>query len=94
MNFSKIALLLISADFFNSDFITSNELPKLLSAAEKDGATILSVILKPCLFDEYPEVNQYQAINNPTLPISAMNETDRERTWVELVKQIRDITKS
>jgi len=88
---SKIAILFLSADFFNSEFIENNELPPLLNSAEKEGATILSVILKPCFFEEYPDINKYQAINNPSLPISAMDETTRERTWVELVKQVKSI---
>ena len=88
---TKIAILLISADFFNSDFINSNELPPLLEAAEKDGATIITIILKPCLFEEYPKLNKYQAINSPTKPISSLDETSREFMWVETVRQIKSI---
>lgn len=88
---TKVAVLLLSADFFNSNFILNNELPPLLAAAEKEGATILSVILKPCLFDEYPEISSFQAINAPSFPIIQMDEYKRELTWVELVKQIKNI---
>lgn len=91
INNSKIAILLLSADFFNSDFIANNELPPLLELAEKDGATIISIILKPCLFEEYPQLNQYQAINSPTKPISSLTETEREFMWVEVVRQIKAI---
>ncbi|MDB5223157.1 MAG: toll/interleukin receptor protein [Chitinophagaceae bacterium] len=87
----KIAILLISADFFNSDFIEKNELPILLDAAEKKGTTILSVILKPCLFSEYPEINKYQAINSPSNSIIQMSEFEREQTWVDLMKRIKNI---
>lgn len=90
---AKIAILLISADFFNSDFISNNELPPLLDAASKDGATIISIILKPCLFEEYPDLNQYQAINSPTRPISSLDETTRELMWVETARQIKSIIK-
>ena len=88
---AKIAILLVSADFFNSDFINNNELPPLLEAAEKDGATIITIILKPCLFEEYPQLNQYQAINSPTKPISSLDETAKEFMWVETVRQIKSI---
>lgn len=90
---AKVAILLISADFFNSQFITENELPPLLESAENGGATILSVILKPCMFEEYPGISQYQAINSPNRTLLQMNEADRELTWVELVKQIKSIIK-
>jgi TIR domain len=88
---AKIAILLISADFFNSDFIINNELPPLLQSAEKDGATIVTIILKPCLFEEYPEISQYQAINSPTKPISSLDLNAREFMWVETVRQIKTI---
>lgn len=91
INHTKIAVLLISADFFNSDFITQQELPPLLKAAQEDGATILSVILKPCIFDEYPEISRYQAINSPSNTVIQMDEATQEITWVELVKTIKKL---
>lgn len=91
INHTKVAVLLISADFFDSDFIVTHELPPLLKAAQEDGATILSVILKPCLLEEYPEINQYQAINSPSNTILQMDEATREITWVELVKTIKKL---
>jgi hypothetical protein len=86
---SKVAILLISADFFNSDFIESEELPKLLSSAETNGCLILSVILKPCLFSEYPEINKFQAINSPDKTLIQMQEFEREQTWIALIKRIK-----
>jgi hypothetical protein len=88
---SKVAILLLSADFFNSEFIQDEELPKLLSSAEKDGCLILSVILKPCFFDEYPEINKYQAINSPNYTIIQMSEHEQEQTWIALLARIRNI---
>ena len=40
-----VAVLLISVDFLDSEYIQDNELPPLLSAVEKEGVTILPVIL-------------------------------------------------
>ena len=89
----KVALLLVSADFFNSDFILNDELPPLLKSAEESGSTIITIILKPCLFEEYPQLNQFQAINNPSKPVSTLSDNDKEFLWVETTRQIKLLLK-
>jgi hypothetical protein len=88
---TKIAILLVSTDFLGSDFIANDELPPLLEAAEKDGAVILTVILKPCLFEEFPLLNQYQAMNAPSKTVYSMDELEREELYVNLVRQTKRI---
>lgn len=87
----KIGVLFISADFFNSSFIQDEEMPTLLKAAEERGAVILSVVLKPCMFSEYTELNQYQAINAPSYTVIQMEEQEREKLWVALSQRIKSI---
>ena len=61
---TKVAILLVSTDFLGSEFIVSDELPPLLKAAEENGATILIVILKPCLFEDFGQLNQFQTLKS------------------------------
>jgi hypothetical protein len=88
---TKVAILLVSTDFFGSDFISSNELPQLLESAEKEGTVILTIILKPCLFEEFEQLNQYQALNSPNYPVSKMDENEKEELFVNLVRQTKRI---
>lgn len=88
---TKVAILLLSTDFLGSDFIASDELPPLLKAAEDNGAVILIVILKPCLFEEFDELNQYQALNSPHRPVLKMDAIEREELYVNLVRQTKRI---
>jgi hypothetical protein len=81
----------VSTDFLGSDFISNDELPPLLKAAEEDGAVILIVILKPCLFEDFNELNQYQALNPPTKPVVKMDNVEREELFVNLVRQTKRI---
>jgi hypothetical protein len=39
---ARVGIFLVSADFLASDFIHAQELPPLLKAAEKEGATLLN----------------------------------------------------
>lgn len=91
INQTKVAILLVSTDFLGSDFIQTNEIPLLLKAAEEDGAVILIVILKPCLFEEFSELNQYQAMNPPSKTILKMTYEEKEELYVNLVRQTKKI---
>ena len=52
LNSSSVAILLITADFLNSDFILKKEIPQLIGRRQKDGLKILPLIIKPCLWKE------------------------------------------
>lgn len=93
INKCKVAILLVSTDFLGSDFISTDELPPLLKAAEENGAVILIVILKPCLFEEFDTLNQYQAMNPPSRPVIKMEYSEKEELYVNLVRQAKRILK-
>ena len=78
---ADFAILLISADFLASSFITTFELPRLLSAAQSGGTRIFPVILHPCLFEE-SSLAVYHAVNDPTRPLSRLTGPVREEIWV------------
>jgi len=88
---TKVAILLVSTDFLGSEFIASDELPPLLKAAEKEGAVILIVILKPCLFEEFPELNQFQTMNPPSKSLIKMDYDEKEELFVNIVRQTKRI---
>jgi len=83
---SAVAILLISADFLASEFITNNELPPLLTACEEEGVKVLPVILKPCAFIESEELSRFQSVNPPEKSVLAMSPHESERLWYEISK--------
>ena len=85
---AKVIVLLVSADFLASDFIANNELPPLLAAAESDGATILSIVLKPCSFSHAGNISKYQAINPPNKTLAQLSGAERERIFSILTDRI------
>lgn len=62
---ATVAILVVSADFLASDFITDNELPPLLRNAEEKGTRIVPMIVKPCRFTRDKNLRHFQAINDP-----------------------------
>jgi len=89
---SRIALLLISANFFASDFIWIKELPLLLSAAENDGTVVLPLIISASRFSRVPELARYQAINNPLKPLDGLNPSEQELVLDDMARRIEALT--
>jgi len=48
MEHARVAVLLISADFLNSEFIRGTEVPRLLERHAKEGLRIIPLIVHPC----------------------------------------------
>src|SRR5712664_2273747 len=69
---TKVAILLVSIDFINSEFIATQEVPPLLKAAEEEGVLILQVFVGSCAdrWKRTADLNQFQAMNKPENPLS------------------------
>ena len=93
LNEAKVAILLISADFLASRFISKNELPPLLAAEEDEGLVILPVILKPSRFNRIASLSQFQSINSPAKPLLKLSDVEQEEIWVDLSNRVEDILK-
>jgi len=88
LNSAKIAVLLVSPDFLDSDFIAANELPPLLAAAETSGLTILWVPISASSFDETP-IGHYQPVLDPNQPLDDLTSAQQNRAWVKVCKAIK-----
>jgi TIR domain len=86
---TKVAILLVSADFLASKFIADNELPPLLAAAEIDGAKIIPVIVGACNFDD-SELSRFQAANPPSKPLNKMLPAKRDEVWRDVARKVKN----
>ncbi|HEX2209557.1 MAG TPA: toll/interleukin-1 receptor domain-containing protein [Longimicrobium sp.] len=87
---AKVAILLVSPDFLDSEFIAADELPPLLKAAEEDGATILPVIVSHCRFDRTPSLSRFQAVNDPAKPLVRMGRGNRDKVFDDVARAVED----
>jgi hypothetical protein len=85
---AKVAVLLVSPNFLDSDFIASGELPPLLTAAERGGLKILWVPLSASSYDE-TEIEKFQAAWDPTNPLDSLTSSAQNRAWVTLCKKVK-----
>jgi hypothetical protein len=91
---AKIAILLVSADFLASEFISRNELPPLLKASEARGCHILPIIVSPCRFTRIAALAEFQAVNLASRPLSAMKAHEREALFLRVADTIETILQS
>src|SRR4051812_8544886 len=91
---AQAAVLLISADFFASDFIDESELPPLLAAAQAEGVRILPVILSACRFARDPSLARFQAVNPPDRPLDGTPRAEQEKVLDSLARTIEGMVTS
>jgi internalin A len=89
---ARIAVLLVSSDFLNSEFIVQRELPLLLEAKAKRNIALLWVPLRMCAYTE-TAIADYQAASNPEEPLASLDQVARDKIWVTLCRTIKTILK-
>ena len=85
---ANVAILLISSDFYASDFIEKEELPPLLEAEKKRGLLILGVQIGASRFSRDEVLAEYQTVNQPNAPIQSLSKHEQEKVFDDLVRQI------
>src|SRR3954454_14619457 len=88
---AQVAVMLISADFFASDFIDEAELPPLLDAAKAKGVRILPVILSASRFARNLTLRNFQAVNPPSRPLNEMPQAEQEKVLDRLAHTIESV---
>ncbi len=83
---ATVAILLVSADFLASDFITNNELPPILRRAEEQGTRIIPLIVKPCRFMRDKNLRHFQAVNNPDESLIQLS-TGKQEAYYDAVAE-------
>lgn len=91
---AEIAILLVSPDFLASDFITDHELPKLFEGRTRGQKSIITVFVAHTSISLHPEISEFQAINPPNKPLSAISKAESERVLVNVAEEVRKATGS
>jgi hypothetical protein len=85
---AKVAVLLVSPNFLNSDFIAQHELPPLLQAAAKKGLIILWILITYCMHQE-TEINSYQATHDTSKPLDSLPASEQNKVLVQICESIK-----
>ena len=87
---AQVAVLLLSPNFLDSDFIAEHELPPVLDAAVKEGEglVILWVYLSSCLYDE-TEIGAYQAAHDISKPLDSLPPVEQNAVLADICRKIK-----
>jgi hypothetical protein len=90
LNQAHIILLLISADFINSDFCYDIEMVRAVERHDADEARVLPIILRPCDWVGTP-FSKLQALPDSAKPVVTWPTHDE--AFTEVIKGIREAIK-
>ena len=85
---ANVAILLVSADFLASDFITDNELPPLLRNAEERGTRVVPLIVKPCRFTRDKNLRVFQSVNDPKRALILLPAGQQELIYDQVAAEV------
>jgi predicted acylesterase/phospholipase RssA len=87
---AKVAVLLVSMNFFASKFINDVEMQAFLRASEEDGLKILPVIVGPSIYEDWPPLKDIQTVNRLDRPLKGFeNKAELDAEMVMISKEIK-----
>src|SRR5713226_1037627 len=91
---ASVAILLVSADFLNSEFILNQEIPHLLERRDKEGVRIFPVIIEPCAWQIVGWLRRMQVRPKDGRPLSAGNEYQVEADLTAITVEVHELLRS
>lgn len=88
---AKVAILLVSPDFLASDFIHNEELPPLLHAAEKEGLTLLNLIVSSSGGFWQSPISAFQAINEPKQALNILSRGQVDEVLSQVHNRVHEL---
>lgn len=86
----SIAILLVTLDFLNSDFINDVELAQIFERHEKEGLWIYPILIGPCDWEGEDQLKAKQMKLCNGQPFKKASEADQEEAFAEVAKEIRE----
>lgn len=93
LNSSNIGILLLSANFFNSQFIKNIELQQLLKNKYEKNTLLLPILVEACNIDNHAWINKKEILPKGLISIETIKRKDHNKEMVKIVKKIEDFLK-
>ena len=85
---AKVAVLLVSLDYLNLDFVTSDKLSALLDKAADKGLTVFRVDVSTSNVED-TEIARYPRVNDPP-PLEELQPAKRKKEYLQIYNKIKE----
>ena len=84
---AQVAVLLVTPSFLGSSYVSSQELPTMLTAAESEGLIIFWI---PLIDSSYKNtaIEKFQAAHDPSRPLAKLTSAKRAEALVSIVAKL------
>jgi len=90
LNQAQVAVMLISADFLASQFITEVEVPLILKRRQEQGLIVLPVIVRPCTWKKIQSLLEIQHLPRGDKALSEMQPHEIDRALAGVAQTVCD----
>ncbi|MGB1241120.1 MAG: hypothetical protein ACPG49_01275 [Chitinophagales bacterium] len=84
---ANVIVLLLTADFFDSDFISNIEFNRAIERHESGDALVVGVVVSDCMWENTP-LRKIQLVPKDALPVE--RHPHRKKVWKEVAKRIQE----
>ena len=88
MQRARVAVLLISADYLDSDFARRKEIPPLFERRIRDGLIVIPVMLRACLWRRLPWLADMKILPKDARPIAAGTQHDWDQDFTTIADAV------
>ena len=85
---AKVGLLLVSASFLSSAFISEEEVPRLFDKHAQSGMTIYPLLIRPCPWSKVEWLQRLQVRPRDAKPVSSLRGANREQALAAVAEEI------
>lgn len=85
---ADVAILMVSVNYLESDFIYEKELMPLIEDSENRGLRLIPIIIDYCSFTGDEKLKKLQFINDPNTPLCELDVNKHDKVYSKVVKSI------
>ncbi len=90
---AELILMLISKHFFSSQYIETVELKRALAQHEAGQSLIVPIIVRSCVWEDYFDIGQFQALPTNGKPIRSSQWYDVDEALADVVRGLKRVIK-